>query len=241
VDPGEDCDSGGVNSDTCNANCTAAQCGDGIFNPTAGEECDDGWSVDGDRDNCLNSCKLARCGDGVVDLQAPFVEACDDGNTSACGTCNATCTVKHSVAAATGTIVATSGSDVHDETTLSVCDGPQTHNRVKFTFTRDSTKSLPYIYVSRSDKPEDVARKIRDAIYDKYMSFDLQLDGAVIRLKNNYHPGGLGNQRITETVSNDGFVVMGMENGTGRDCPKGTGCKSGNDCASGLCSDGNCQ
>jgi len=56
-------------------------CGDGVLD--AGEQCDDGNSVDGDA--CTNECTIAVCGDGVVH---EGVEACDDGpensDTKAC-------------------------------------------------------------------------------------------------------------------------------------------------------------
>ena len=40
VDAAEDCDDGEETA-TCNADCTAATCGDGQVNAAAGEECDD--------------------------------------------------------------------------------------------------------------------------------------------------------------------------------------------------------
>ena len=43
----ETCDAGGESA-TCNLDCSAASCGDGTLNTSAGEECDDGNLVDGD-------------------------------------------------------------------------------------------------------------------------------------------------------------------------------------------------
>ena len=51
------------------------RCGDGVADPSNGEACDDGNTVN--TDACLNSCKAARCGDAVV---RTGVEECDDGN-----------------------------------------------------------------------------------------------------------------------------------------------------------------
>jgi cysteine-rich repeat protein len=48
-------------------------CGDYIVQ--AGEECDDGNTID--TDECTTECKHAMCGDGIVGPD----EACDDGNT----------------------------------------------------------------------------------------------------------------------------------------------------------------
>ncbi|MBL4634777.1 MAG: hypothetical protein JKY56_12965, partial [Kofleriaceae bacterium] len=103
VEVGEACDGNGSGTGgetaSCNADCTAASCGDGTINTTAGETCDDG---DGDNtdacpDGVGGTCLNATCGDGFV---LSGTETCDDGdgdNTDACpdgvgGTClNATC------------------------------------------------------------------------------------------------------------------------------------------------------
>lgn len=69
-DEGEECDDGEETAD-CNANCTLADCGDGIINPAAGEQCDD----EGESDTCNEDCTEAACGDGVVNATAG--EECD--------------------------------------------------------------------------------------------------------------------------------------------------------------------
>ncbi|WAS97006.1 DUF4215 domain-containing protein [Nannocystis punicea] len=74
VQAGETCDEV-VATASCDGDCTAVQCGDGLTNTVAGEDCDDGNTVDDD--GCSNACTGAKCGDGVVQ---PGVEACDDGN-----------------------------------------------------------------------------------------------------------------------------------------------------------------
>ncbi|MCB9753949.1 MAG: DUF4215 domain-containing protein [Myxococcales bacterium] len=86
VEGDEECDGGGETAD-CNDDCTAALCGDGIVNASAGEACDDG--NDDDADACVSGCVEAACGDGYVWTES---EACDDGNdvdddacTNACG------------------------------------------------------------------------------------------------------------------------------------------------------------
>ncbi len=76
VDPGEECDGGGV-SQSCDADCTLAQCGDGVVNKTAGEACDDGNRNDDYLAGaCRTDCQPAACGDGILDPG----EECDDGN-----------------------------------------------------------------------------------------------------------------------------------------------------------------
>ncbi|MCS6898603.1 MAG: DUF4215 domain-containing protein [Myxococcales bacterium] len=52
----------------------------------AGEQCDDGNSIDGD--GCLNNCRAAACGDGVIRVG---VEQCDDENKVSGDTCTNSC------------------------------------------------------------------------------------------------------------------------------------------------------
>lgn len=88
----EECDEGGVESTTCNANCTIPACGDGTLNVTDGEVCDDGeLNSDTAADACRTDCTEPSCGDGAVDTG----EECDDGelnsNTEA-SACRTDCT-----------------------------------------------------------------------------------------------------------------------------------------------------
>ena len=84
---GETCDDGGE-SETCDADCTAATCGDGVVNPSAGEACDDvGAST-----TCDADCTIPECGDGV--LNSLTGEFCDDGNNLSFDGCSATCTIE---------------------------------------------------------------------------------------------------------------------------------------------------
>ena len=75
VEGDEVCDDGGESA-TCNADCTAASCGDGVVNRAAGEICDDA----GRSDLCNDDCTSALCGDSVVNAAAG--EECDDGGFS---------------------------------------------------------------------------------------------------------------------------------------------------------------
>jgi MYXO-CTERM domain-containing protein len=74
-------------STTCNADGSAARCGDSTVNSAAGEECDDGNNVN--TDDCLNNCKNGRCGDGATKAN---VEECDDGNQVDTDACRNDCT-----------------------------------------------------------------------------------------------------------------------------------------------------
>lgn len=118
IDNYEECDDGGESS-TCTASCTESACGDAYLNPTAGEQCDDGNTANGDtcdslcRDlvcgngivgygeqcdtgtgntlTCDHNCTYPVCGDGILNTAAG--EACDDGNTSNGDTCSSLCIV----------------------------------------------------------------------------------------------------------------------------------------------------
>ncbi|MET0052291.1 MAG: DUF4215 domain-containing protein [Candidatus Thiodiazotropha sp.] len=67
----------------------AVECGDGYADLAAGEQCDDGNTIDGD--GCSSSCLLEpMCGDGILDEG----EACDDGNNMNFDGCSASCTIE---------------------------------------------------------------------------------------------------------------------------------------------------
>ena len=110
VDPAEDCDDGGESA-TCNADCSAAACGDGITNATAGEDCDD----TGESATCDADCTVATCGDGSLNTMAG--EVCDDMGESA--TCDGDCTP---ASCGDGTTNVTAGEDCDDMGESATCD-----------------------------------------------------------------------------------------------------------------------
>jgi cysteine-rich repeat protein len=57
----EDCDDFGP-SLFCDWDCSARSCGDGIVNPAAGEQCEDGNQASGD--GCSSACTIERCATG---------------------------------------------------------------------------------------------------------------------------------------------------------------------------------
>jgi hypothetical protein len=79
LDEDEECDDEGA-SETCNANCTLSECGDGDVNAAADEACDDGRQTA----TCDEDCTVAECGDGNINTSAG--EKCDDGGPSAVAT-----------------------------------------------------------------------------------------------------------------------------------------------------------
>ena len=74
-----------VESAACDADCTAAQCGDSLVNAAAGEACDDGAETA----TCDADCTAAQCGDSVLNSTAG--EQCDDGNMVDTDACVAGC------------------------------------------------------------------------------------------------------------------------------------------------------
>ena len=85
---GRPIDGDGDETAACDAGAFEFNCGNGLVEEDAGEECDEGEGNGGNF--CQNDCTL-RCGDGEVDEG----EQCDDGNqipTDACNACqNARC------------------------------------------------------------------------------------------------------------------------------------------------------
>jgi cysteine-rich repeat protein len=97
----EECDNGGLNSDTtqdaCRENCEEAHCGDGVLDTP--ENCDDGNTVNGDI--CPNSCVFPSCGDGIVCNDPACttgfgggIETCDDDNNTNLDGCDSTCRIE---------------------------------------------------------------------------------------------------------------------------------------------------
>lgn len=93
LDFGEECDGGGETA-ICDVDCTASLCGDTTFNPTAGEECDDG-NLD-DSDWCVTTCRNATCDDGIRNADEEYVDCgghcgdlfCDEGSSGKIATGN---------------------------------------------------------------------------------------------------------------------------------------------------------
>ena len=80
---------GDVGASTVALSC-GTSCGDGVLDPTTGEECDDGAHYT--NDGCDATCHLETCGDGIV--QDMLYEVCDDGaqnSDSVPGACRTNC------------------------------------------------------------------------------------------------------------------------------------------------------
>lgn len=83
----EECDSSGVATASCNADCSRTRCGDAILNVAAGEVCDDGTNSFA----CDDDCTPSLCGDGHLNATT---EACDDHNSISGDGCSAECVVE---------------------------------------------------------------------------------------------------------------------------------------------------
>ncbi len=72
VNPREECDDGGESA-ACDADCTLSQCGDGMLNLTADEECDDGNLES--RDGCDSTCRVGSIFVPTVSTWGLFIMA----------------------------------------------------------------------------------------------------------------------------------------------------------------------
>jgi cysteine-rich repeat protein len=260
-----------TNTATCNADCTPAVCGDGKPNPAAGEQCDKGIG-NNDSSDCKVSCQINVCGDGKLDTIGPaHFEECDDGNlnnndgcdsncttprcgngivntgevcdnfSSGCGACSTDCKTATS-SAATGTIVATKGSDFLAGDGFTLNDG--FNQPVVFQFT-SGTPTGTQIKFDAIATNVDMATRIATAINASAAG------GLRITAAASATPGTLtlthtqltsnGNRAVTETVQTVNFRVTGMAGGQGGNCASLQPCTQGIDCLSQRCVNSRCQ
>ena len=86
---GEECDDGNASDfDACTTACVPAACGDGIVQPSEGEECDLGASPPAWCAGCRRQ-MVDLCGDGTID--GAIGEVCDDGNRADNDGCSSLC------------------------------------------------------------------------------------------------------------------------------------------------------
>jgi cysteine-rich repeat protein len=94
----EVCINYGINSDAapsaCRTHCEMSECGDGILDPSRGEQCDEGLANAQLPNACRTTCTLPICGDGIRDDASPYNEECDDGNEEAGDGCAPDCTIE---------------------------------------------------------------------------------------------------------------------------------------------------
>jgi cysteine-rich repeat protein len=84
--PDEFCDSGGVDTATCDSDCTMPMCHDGHPNLPSGEACD----TEGDAPTCDSDCTFPVCGDGHIN--PAFGEECE--STVDTFVCDSDCTAR---------------------------------------------------------------------------------------------------------------------------------------------------
>ena len=88
VEEGEECDDAGE-SQTCDSDCSFAECGDDLWNSTSGEACEQDLNC-AEGEICGPGCECVEadvCGNGVLESN----EQCDDGNSGAGDGCSAAC------------------------------------------------------------------------------------------------------------------------------------------------------
>lgn len=241
VEYGEACDDGNLDdSDDCTSACAVARCGDDIVSTS--ETCDDHPGevtvCDYGTASCMVcdvTCHLVPatgnvCGDRVI---ATPDEVCDDGNTSACGTCDPTCRVRAS-AFATGSIVAVAGAALNAGETFTLNDGRHPAVIFEFTTTTAATGHVGVTFSAASTGAQ-VATAMAVAI-NAVVLLDINAtsSGVVVTVTNAFKTSN-GNQAIPETVGDPGFVGMPMTGGAGGNCAGGVGCATNEDCSSHNC------
>jgi hypothetical protein len=174
------------------------------------------------------------CGDGTIKADAG--EVCDDGNNASCGTCSASCGQSQPASAAVGSITTVGPSSLGDGETFTLNDGV---NVEVFEIDKGDggTAGRVVVDITSAGGPNGVATLINASINGESTAGRLTITSTrssnVLTLANS-QPGSAGNQPITETVANTGFLVSGMAGGRAFDCSAGTGCTTSTDCAIGL-------
>jgi hypothetical protein len=170
-------------------------------------------------------------------------EACDDGNTSTCGTCNTLCT-REQLAPARGRIQTVPGDSHRDGDHFYLSDGI---DYVAFEFDRNGTLNDPTrvrITYTNTLTDAQMAQAIVTAIQGAAnfgVTATTQAGTRVVDLVNDLN-GTSGNEAIFDQVNPINFRLEGMSGGEGVNCPLGTRCTSNNDCEPGLvCGAGQCR
>lgn len=228
---------------------TGPYCGDGTTNGP--EKCDDGNQET--ESNCpygtpsctrcdatcgrVLSLKGQFCGDGTINGSGDDAEACDDGNSDSCGTCDSTCKVEKR-AAAHGSITVKAASSIVDGDHFTLRDGPD-RSPVTFEFNHnDLTNSNVLIRLVDGETTSAVASRIAVAINSKgddlrivaHTTASTQDPPVIIVTLDHESIGEFGNQTIDTNIPGSYLLITGMEGGLGANCDQGMGCTKDEDC-----------
>lgn len=172
-------------------------------------------------------------------------ETCDDGNTSACGTCSADCRTAIAAAAATGTIIvaAATGTNIMDRDTFTLSDG---FKMDRFEFDTGNSVDPGNIRIPFTVGYDilTIENVIEEAILTQgTTAFTVSNGGNATIVLTNRRATSLGNQPFNPTGGiATSFTFIGMSGGQGGNCDTGVGCVTGDDCTSGVCNSmGHCN
>lgn len=251
----------------CNKECQLNVCGDGDV-LSGVEQCDPGIGpstsssldppsrlIRADSSTCDIDCTFPICGDGHLNILAG--EACDDGNQLACGTCpsvtDTDCRGATPVTPtqATSTITTTNGDKIGDGDTLELDDGFGKTITLEFDVGGLSNGNNVPISFAREPATDaaTIASRMVEAINTKappgfLITASVSMETPTTVTVTNTRRSVLGNTSITISGLREFKFFPDthrMAGGAAGDCLAGIGCKSGDDCKSGVCSSGTCQ
>ncbi|HEX3758103.1 MAG TPA: hypothetical protein VHW23_05335 [Kofleriaceae bacterium] len=224
-------------------------CGDGTVQ-SAFEDCDPGGNTPApvDTAQCNNDCTFPVCGDGHVNSHAN--EACDDRNSSTCGTCSADCTTV-TLAAAAGRIVTAGGGNITPTDTFTLSDGFGSNTYEFVLATGTPGAGHIGIVFTAGDTAATVATAIIAVVTARgtvAITAAAGSGGTTVNLTNRratshgnqpFSPTGMIATSFTFSTSGSP-PVAGMSGGQGGDCDAGIGCSVDNDCTSAKCTRNRC-
>jgi hypothetical protein len=137
--------------------------------------------------------------------------------------------------AAFGSITIVSVANIADGETLTISDGVHAPVTFEFISSGDARPGNVRIFFSRSDGNAPAAATTNAAIngVGASLAITAQASSNIVNLVHDLS-GSFGNQPITTSATSNQLLVSGMADGSGADCPAGTGCVQNVDCGPGM-------